>query len=93
MNHCCGNGQLCDSLFHLGAQEFVFTQPGPVSDINAALERRTTLREKLITVSTNVVPHSRCVTFQLAEVAIPRALFGQILRIIADPREPPPQLA
>jgi hypothetical protein len=36
----------------------------------------TTLREKLIKIGAKVVHHGRCVTFQLAEVAIPKALLA-----------------
>ena len=39
----------------------------------------TTLREKLIKVGAKVVHHARAVTFQLAEVAVPRPLFAAIL--------------
>ena len=42
----------------------------------------TTLREKLIKIGANVVRHGRYITFQLAEVAIPRPLFAEILRLI-----------
>ncbi len=41
-----------------------------------------TLREKLIRIGAKVVRHGRYVTFQLAEVAIPRPLFAEILRLI-----------
>ncbi len=40
----------------------------------------TTLREKLIKIGAKIVRHGRYVTFQLAEVAIPRSLFADILR-------------
>ncbi len=40
----------------------------------------TTLREKLLKIEAKVVHHRRYVTFQMAEVAIPRALFADILR-------------
>src|SRR5262245_40856053 len=43
----------------------------------------TTLREKLIKIGAKVVTHARYVTFQLAEVAVPRQLFAQILERIA----------
>ncbi len=36
----------------------------------------TTLREKLVKIGAKVVRHGRSVTFQLAEVAIPRRLFA-----------------
>ena len=42
----------------------------------------TTLREKLIKIGAKIVRHGRYVTFQLAEVAIPRSLFADILRRI-----------
>jgi hypothetical protein len=42
----------------------------------------TTLREKLIKIGAKVVHHARYVTFQLAEVAIPRGLYGAILERI-----------
>ena len=37
----------------------------------------TTLREKLIKIGAKIVRHGRYVTFQLAEVAIPRRLFAE----------------
>ena len=52
----------------------------------------TTLREKLIKIGAKVVSHSKAVTFQMAEVAVPRALFAAILEQIgrlrsgAEPR-------
>ena len=42
----------------------------------------TTLREKLIKIGAKIVRHARYVTFQMAEVAIPRRHFQQILRRI-----------
>jgi hypothetical protein len=42
----------------------------------------TTLREKLIKIGARIMRHSRYVVFQLAEVAVPRALFAAILRRI-----------
>ncbi len=41
-----------------------------------------TLREKLVKIGAKVVRHGRYVTFQLAEVAVPRELFRKILRLI-----------
>ncbi len=49
----------------------------------------TTLREKLVKIGAKVVAHGRYVTFQLAEVAIPKNLFAEILRLIAELRPPP----
>ncbi len=42
----------------------------------------TTLREKRVKIGAKVVRHGRYVTFQLAEVAVPRGLFADILRRI-----------
>ena len=42
----------------------------------------TTLREKLVKIGAKVVSHSKYVIFQLAEVAVPRQLFGAILERI-----------
>lgn len=47
----------------------------------------TTLREKLIKIGAKVVQHARYVNFQLAEVAVPRRLFGQILARIERLRQ------
>lgn len=49
----------------------------------------TTLREKLVKIGAKVVRHSASVIFQLAEVAVPRELFKEILRLIARLRAPP----
>jgi len=48
----------------------------------------TTLREKLIKIGAKVVRHSRQVIFQMAEVAVPRELFRDILRAIESLRMP-----
>jgi hypothetical protein len=49
----------------------------------------TSLREKLIKIGAKVVRHGRYVTFQLAEVAVPRQMFAEILSLIARLRAPP----
>ena len=49
----------------------------------------TSLREKLIKIGAKVVSHGRYVTFQLAEVAVPRQMFADILWLIARLRAPP----
>jgi hypothetical protein len=50
----------------------------------------TSLREKLIKIGAKVISHGRYVTFQLAEVAVPRQMFQQILSLIARLRAPAP---
>src|SRR6516162_599406 len=49
----------------------------------------TTLREKVIKIGAKVVRHAKAVTFQLAEVAVPRALFAAILGRIGRLRAAP----
>ena len=48
------------------------------------------LREKLVKIGARIVRHGRYVVFQLAEVAVPRALFAEILRRIDGLRCGPP---
>ena len=48
-----------------------------------------TLKEKLIKIGAKVISHGRYVAFQMAEVAIPKNLFANILRLIAELRPPP----
>src|SRR6266568_2493198 len=49
----------------------------------------TSRREKLIKIGAKVVSHGRYVTFQLAEVAVSRQMFAEILMLIARLRAPP----
>jgi len=49
----------------------------------------TSLREKLIKIGAKVVSHGRYVTFQMAEIAVPRQMFADILSLIARLRAPP----
>jgi hypothetical protein len=44
----------------------------------------TSSKEKLIKIGAKVVSHGRYVVFQMSEVAIPRQMFQEILRLIAD---------
>jgi hypothetical protein len=48
----------------------------------------TSLREKLIKIGAKVMSHARYVTFQMAEVAVPRQVFQDILSLIARLRAP-----
>jgi hypothetical protein len=60
---------------------------GPPEDV----EHRslTSLREKLVKIGAKIVTNARYVIFQMAEVAVPRELFQEILRLIAELRSPP----
>ena len=63
--------------------------PEPIKDWSL-----TSLKEKLIKIGAKVVSHGRYVVFQMAEVAIARQMFQEILRLIAELRpQPPPGLA
>ena len=58
--------------------------PEPINDWSL-----TSLKEKLIKIGAKVVSSGRYVAFQMAEVAISRHLFADILRLIAELRPPP----
>jgi hypothetical protein len=58
--------------------------PGEVKHLS-----QTSPREKFIKIGAKVVRHGRYVTFQLAEVAVPRELFRKILSLIDDLRPRP----
>ena len=55
----------------------------------SAAERKMSLKEKLIKIGAKVVTHGRYVAFQMAEVAVSRTLFAEILGLIAELRPPP----
>ena len=69
--------QLHALAYNLGNFMRTLALPDPVSHWSL-----TTLREKLVKVGAKVVRHGRYVTFQLAEVAVPRTLFADILERI-----------
>ena len=58
--------------------------PEPIKDWSL-----TSLKEKLIKIGAKVVSHGRYVAFQMAEVAIPRQMFQEISRLIAETRPQP----
>jgi len=49
----------------------------------------TSIQSRLIKIGARVVRHARKITFQLAEVAVSGALFGQIIAAIRDIKPPP----
>jgi hypothetical protein len=59
--------------------------PEPINDWSL-----TSLKEKLIKIGAKVVSHGRYVAFQMAEVAIPRQMFQEVLRLIGELRPQPP---
>ena len=60
--------------------------PEPIKDWSL-----TSLKDKLIKIGAKVVSRGRYVAFQMAEVAIPRQMFQEILRLIAELRPQPPR--
>ena len=76
--------QLHALAYNLGNFLRTLATPEPIRDWSM-----TTLREKLIKIGAKVVGHARYVAFQMAEVAIPRNLFADVLRLIAELRPPP----
>ena len=59
--------------------------PEPIKDWSL-----TSLKKKLIKIGAKVVNHDRYVAFQMAEVAVPKGLFQEILRLIGEFRPKPP---
>jgi len=49
----------------------------------------TSLREELVKIGARIVTRARYVTFQMAEVAIPRQMFAEILRLLDGLRPRP----
>jgi hypothetical protein len=76
--------QLHSLAYNLG--NFLRTLATPKEIANWSL---TSFREKLIKIGAKVVSHGRYVTFQMAEVAIPRSLFAAIMQRIVALRSPP----
>jgi len=50
----------------------------------------TTLRERLVKIDPRIVRHGRSITFQMAEVMVPRGLFKKILSAIGALSPLPP---
>jgi Transposase DDE domain group 1 len=59
--------------------------PEPIKDWSL-----TSLKEKLMKIGAKVVSHGRYIVFQMAEVAIPRQMFQEILRLAELRPQPPP---
>jgi hypothetical protein len=67
------------------AEQLAEATPEPIKNWSL-----TSLKEKLIKIGAKIVSHGRYVAFQMAEVAIPRHMFQEILRLIAELRPQPP---
>src|SRR3977135_3970700 len=73
--------QLHALAYNLGNFLRTLATPAPIEDWSM-----TSLKEKLIKIGAKVVRHGRYASFQMAD---PRALFADILRLIAELRPPP----
>jgi hypothetical protein len=76
--------QLHALAYNLGNFLRTLATPEPINDWSL-----TSLQEKLIKIGAKLVSHGRYVAFQMAEVAVPRVLFAEILRLISQLRPPP----
>jgi Transposase DDE domain group 1 len=76
--------QLHGPAYNLGNFLRTLATPEPIKDWSL-----TSLKEKLVKTGAKIVSHGRYVAFQMAEVAIPRTLFADVLRLIAELRPPP----
>src|ERR1700694_475193 len=77
--------QLHALAYNLGNFLRTLATPEPIKDWSL-----TSLKEKLIKIGAKVVSHGRYVSFQMAEVATPRQIFQEMLRLIAELRPQPP---
>jgi Transposase DDE domain group 1 len=77
--------QLHVLAYSLGNFMRTLAMPDPIKDWSL-----TSLKEKLIKIGAKVVSHGRYVTFQLAEVAVSRQMFADILSMIARRAPPAP---
>ena len=77
--------QLHALAYNLGNFLRTLATPEPIKDWS-----RTSLKEKLIKTGAKVVSHGRYLVFQMAEVAIPRQVFQEILQLIGELRPQPP---
>jgi Transposase DDE domain group 1 len=76
--------QLHALAYNLGNFLRTLATPEPIKNWSL-----TSLKEKLIKIGAKVVNHGRYIAFQMAEVAMPRMLSAEILRLIAELRPPP----
>ncbi len=80
--------QLHTLAYNLDALLRTLATPEPIRDGSL-----TSVKEKLIKIGGRVVSHGRYVAFDMAEVAVSRDLFVDILRLIVALRPPPPLLS
>jgi hypothetical protein len=77
--------QLHALAYNLGNFLRTLATPEPIKDWSL-----TSRKEKLVKTGAKVVSHGRYLVFQMAEVAIPRQVFQEILRLIGELRPQPP---
>jgi hypothetical protein len=77
--------QLHALAYNLGNLLRTLATPEPIKDWSL-----TSLKEKLIKIGAKVISHGRTIAFQMAEGAISRQMFQEILRLIAELRPTPP---
>jgi hypothetical protein len=73
--------QLHALAYNLGNFLRTLATPEPIKEWSL-----TSLKENLIKISAKIVSRGRYVSFQMADIAIPRNLFDEILRLIAELR-------
>jgi Transposase DDE domain group 1 len=71
--------QLHALAYNLGNFLRTLATPEPIKEWSL-----TSLKEKLIKIGAKVISHGRYVAFQMAEVAVPKTSFADILRLIAE---------
>jgi len=64
------------------------TPPSPRQGGERERNASALMQNALVKIGAKVVAHARYVAFQMAEVAIPRNVFADVLRLIAELRPP-----
>jgi hypothetical protein len=77
--------QLHALAYNLGNFLRTLAMPEPIGDWSV-----TTLKVKLTKIGAKLVRHGSYVAFQMAEVGIPRTMFAEVPRLIAELRPQPP---
>jgi hypothetical protein len=77
--------QLHALAYNLGNFLRTLATPEPIKDWPLM-----SLKEKLIKIGAEPVGHGRYLAFQMAEVAVPRILFAEIPRLVAELWPQPP---
>jgi hypothetical protein len=85
----CGNDQIMETAQTLDTETGNSDRSFTYARLNRPLTRTSPCEDWSLTSLKEKLSHGRYVAFQMAEIAIPRNLFADNLRMIAELRSPP----